>query len=205
MHQLKLLLVIFLLIFAVSCTPVSERNEEKWKEIALLARGEYLAFQQGVATCEVTADYGERVYNFEMTATLSSTEEGLETTLILTAPQELAGITVTKIGENSRLQWDSTLLETGNLAGISPVGVLPLFMESLQKGYIYSGKVEEMFTPQGTLPVLELLICDPDFPLGSGTEILLWLHLESYQLLGGEVYQDGKRVITCALTEFIYH
>ena len=57
---------------------------------ALELRGEYLSMDGCTAVLTVTADYGERVYAYEME--LAWQREG-ETVLTLTAPEEVAGLT----------------------------------------------------------------------------------------------------------------
>lgn len=201
------ILSVLLITFLTSCSAITETNTQQWNQQALDARNKYLNVTQGMALCEVTADYGERVYSFSLTTEFTREEDGLHSTLQVTAPEEIAGIKVTQMGDsgkNTHLLWEDMMIETGDLAGISPITALPMLLTDLQKGYIYQSKVEEMFSPQGTRNILELFIKDPDSPLGTGVESIIWLDSQSYLLLGGEIYQDGARVLTCAVTEFTY-
>ena len=59
------------------------------EELALAVRGEYLAMERCAAEVEITADYGQRVYEF----LLSAAVDGEETVLTLREPELAAGIT----------------------------------------------------------------------------------------------------------------
>lgn len=199
MSKLRLLLVIFSLMMTVSCSAV---EEEGYHHQALQARSAYLALQQGTAMCSLTADYGERVYDYELVLTLSQVEGVYHSTLSLTAPEELAGISVTQegMGAESRLVWEDLILETGDFSqeGLSPMTAIPLMLETLCSGYLESVSIRN----EG---VLELYSRNPDVPTGEGLELVLWLNSESYALLGGEIYQDGLRVISCEMKQFVMY
>ena len=64
------------------------------EELALAVRGEYLAMERCAAEVAVTADYGQRVYEF----LLSAAVDGEETVLTLREPELAAGITA-RIGK----------------------------------------------------------------------------------------------------------
>lgn len=197
--NLRLLIVILSLIITSGCTLKEESAQSQWTEKALEARTKYLSFREGSAQCQVTADYGETVYQFGFVTSFSMTEEGLETTLSLTEPEELRGIMVTQRGRDSRLEWESVLLETGDLTqrGLTPVTAFPTLIKAIQNAEIYGLSQEEKFTSQGTISVLELLTKEEDM------ETTLWLHSETLELLGGEIFVNGARVITCQVTQFV--
>ena len=73
---------------------------------------------------ELTADYGQRVYDYSVSFT-GSQEEG--TTLTITAPEEAAGITAVAKEGQTWLDYDGVRLETGPLdpQGLSPMDALP--------------------------------------------------------------------------------
>lgn len=198
-HSVGVLGLVFLCLTGCS----KQDTQEQWRELAFEARTYYSNLEQATALCHVTADYGQRVYDFTMEAQLQREVEGLHTTLTLTAPEELVGVAVTQIGNQSQLLWEDLILETGTLAEQSPITVLPSLLQQLEQGYIQQSVVKEMFTTQGSLPVLYLYIQDPDTPTGQGLSYELWLRADTLQLLGGDIYQDGLRVLRCALEEFV--
>ena len=88
--------------------------------LALALRADFLAMDGCSGTMDVTADYGERVYAY--TVSFSSTQEtGM--TMVITAPQEVAGITATIAEGQTYLAFDGVQLETGplNEEGLSPL------------------------------------------------------------------------------------
>ncbi len=193
MSKIRLLIVILSLIITTGCTA---SKVEQAHESALLARSAYLAMERATGICHVHADYGERIYDFSLVLTL---EQG-ETTQVLTAPTELVGISVTQsgTGTESRLVWEDLILETGDLdpQGLSPVTAVPLLLETLSTGYLEGATLKE----QG---VLVLYSRNPSVPVGQGREIEIWLNPEDYTLLGGEIFQDGNRIVAVTVENFI--
>ena len=93
------------------------------EELALTIRGEYLAMTSCAAQAVVTADYGQRVYRYELSAAVNG-EEALFT---LTAPETVAGLTARIEEDEGWLEYDGAILETGELApgGLTPWGPSP--------------------------------------------------------------------------------
>lgn len=83
------------------------------EELALAVRGEYLAMERCAAEVAVTADYGQRVYEF----LLSAAVDGEETVLTLREPELAAGITARIGEEGGALEYDGLALDTGPLDG----------------------------------------------------------------------------------------
>ena len=103
--------------------------------LALALRADFLAMDGCSGTMDITADYGERVYAY--TVSFSSTQEtGM--TMVITAPQEVAGITATIAEGQTYLTFDGVQLETGplNEEGLSPLDALPTFLTAMQSGYM---------------------------------------------------------------------
>ncbi len=196
-----ILSVIFLLMITTSC---GGDTQEQYYQQALKARTQYLGLQQGTSLCHITADYGQRVYDFSLVLTLSrDQDQQLVSTLTLTAPEEIAGISVTAQGGSSQLRWEGMILETGDLnqEGLSPVSAIPLFLETLCSGYLESVTMTEKLTQEN--PLLTLFCRDPDKIQGTGQEITLWLDSQTYALVGGEIFQDGVRVLSCEFQNFL--
>ena len=93
------------------------------EELALTIRGEYLAMTSCAAQAVVTADYGQRVYRYELSAAVN----GEEALLTLTAPETVAGLTARIEEDEGWLEYDGAILETGELApgGLTPMGAIP--------------------------------------------------------------------------------
>ncbi len=199
----RLLLVIFMLIFTAGC---SADTEESFQQEAVLCRNHYLQQSQATGLCHITADYGERVYEFSLAVELEQVEGQWHSHFTLTSPASLAGIQLSQegIGKDTRLQWDDVILETGDLndQGLSPMTAFPLLWENLLQGYVETSKKVSRTTLNGEESLLQLQCRDPDGVVGQGQEVILWVSDLDYSLLGGEIYENGKRVITCDVEYF---
>lgn len=161
-------------------------------EQALAIRAQRLEQKPYAAEIDLTADYGQRVYDFTVAA--SGNEEGL--TLTLTAPESVAGITARLEKDAALLEYDGVMVETGplNEEGLTPISAVPALLECLRSGYIAACG----YTDQG---LLRLDCSDPEGQPGSGTEYLLLLDPATGSLLRGEISRDGVRCITATFSE----
>ena len=160
--------------------------------LAVAIRGEYMAMTGYSLQAQVNADYGQRVYDF----TLSVTSDGEETTVVIREPEMLAGVTARIDGDEGTLEYEDLSLETGLLDGesLSPVSALPTLVEDARTQYI-----DRCTLADG---VLEVHCADPEEDAGTGREVTLYFDAQTHALTGGEISQDGRRVITCEITEF---
>ena len=164
------------------------------EELALTIRGEHLAMNGCAARAAVTADYGQRVYRYEMAVSVT----GEETLLTLSAPETVAGLTARITGEENLLEFDGVSVETGPLDdnGLTPVSAVPALLEAAKTGYITACALEE----DGT--VLRVDCGDPEGTPGTGTETALWFDAATHALVKGEISADGFRVILCEFSDF---
>ena len=190
MHRLWLCVpMIALLLAGCGRLEVSEAEQ-----LALEIRGEYLELERCSASLEITADYGQRVYQFEMDAQV----QGEDAVLTLTAPETVAGLTARWAGEAGTLEYDGVAVETGSLdpEGLEPVSAFPVLLEAARSGYLTACALEE----DGA--VLRVDCGDPAGTPGQGTETTLWFDCGTHALLRGEIRVDGFRVIGCTCLEF---
>ena len=164
------------------------------EELALTIRGEHLAMNGCAARAAVTADYGQRVYRYEMAVSVT----GEETLLTLSAPETVAGLTARITGEENLLEFDGVSVETGPLDdnGLTPVSAVPALLEAAKTGYITACALEE----DGT--VLRVDCGDPAGSPGTGAETALWFDVSTHALTRGEISSDGFRVILCEFSDF---
>lgn len=164
------------------------------EELALAIRGEYLAMDGCAARAAITADYGQRVYQYELAVAVS----GEETALTLSAPETVAGLTARMTGEENLLEFDGVCVETGPLDenGLTPVSAVPALLEAAKSGYITACALEE----DGA--VLRVDCGDPAGSPGTGTETALWFDAATHALTRGEISSDGFRVILCEFSDF---
>lgn len=186
-----LVCVLMTTLLLVGC---GRRGGNEGEELALTIRGEYLAMDGCAARAAVTADYGQRVYRYEMAVAVS----GGETLLTLSAPETVAGLTARMAGEENLLEFDGLSVETGPLDedGLTPVSAVPALLEAARSGYITACALEE----DGA--VLRVDCGDPAGSPGTGTETALWFDAATHALTRGEISTDGFRVILCEFSEF---
>lgn len=187
--------VLMMTLLLTACGGGREGSEAE--ELALQARGAYLAMTACSGTAQVTADYGQRVYRYTMS--FSSDQEG--TVLTLLEPETVAGITARLSGEEgSLLEYDGAVLETGplNEDGLTPVSAVPALLDAIRTGYLDICDLEE----RGEQRLLRLTIRDPQAQPGTGVETDLWFDAASLSLCRGEISQDGFCVIQCEFFDF---
>lgn len=194
MNWIKMAIYTVGLVLLVGCSVVNED-----KSAALLARTTLLEMTRYTAQCDVVADYGQRLYEFSV---LASFGEG-ETTLTVTAPDNISGIKLKQkgVGGDTALIWEDIILETGDLTTtkLTPLTAIPWIITTAKTGYIAG--VSERILDERT--VLELYCRDPEGEVGTGIETLVWLDPTDHSLLGGEIFEEGRRVLTCTFTQFV--
>jgi outer membrane lipoprotein-sorting protein len=183
-----------LLLTMALCGCVSSEEESN---LTLQLRSDFLAMEGCTGAVTLTADYGQRVY--EYTAEFSGTEkEGY--TIVLTSPEEVAGITALIQSGQTYLTYDDIRLETGPLddQGLSPLDALPALVRAMQTGYIAETGSELL----GDTDTLRLCCRDPDQPAGKGLETVLWFDKAGKTLVQGELRLDGATAVRCAFSSF---
>ncbi len=167
----------------------------KTEELALETRTRMINMKTCSFTADLTADYGNRTYEF--TVTVSYQKDG-ESILTITRPDNLAGISVTYTKDGTDLEYDGARLETGSLSswGLSPMTALPDLLAAAQTETISECGIE-------TLDGMEALqVTCREEREGEALEQKLWFDLASGAPLRGEISVDGYTVITCVFTEF---
>lgn len=189
--------MILLLLLLCACGEGGEAKGSPAEELALAIRGELLDMTACTAGMELTADYGQRVYEYTMQV---SYERGGETVLTVTAPEEIAGVTARIREKDTVLEYDGVRWETGALTpgGMSPVDAVPALLTYAQEGFMAECGMETA----GDAKLLRVVYRDPEGTAGVGEECSLWFDPQSHALTRGELSQDGFTVIQCVVTEF---
>ena len=190
----KLLFCVPMMILLLAACGGGSAGGSEEETLALAIRGEYLEMTSCAATAEITADYGQRVYQYTMS--VEASEE--ETALVITAPETVVGITARLKDKDSLLEYDGIAVETGpmNQQGLTPVSAVPALLEETRSGYMRACALEE----DGTL--LRMDCGDPEGEPGKGVETTLWFDAETHALARGEIRVDGFRAILCEFTQF---
>ena len=184
------------LLFLPACSGAGNVSPEE--ELALTIRGEYLAMTKCTAQLSVTADYGRRVYEFELDAAMN----GEETVLTVTAPELIAGVTARATGKEGAREYDGVILETGELSrgGLSPMSAFPALLAAARSGFITACSTEEREGENR----LRVACGQPEADEGQEVETVLWFHPDTHALTEGEILVDGLRVIRCRCKNFLF-
>ena len=184
---------LLLLCLLRGCTGADSNND-----LTLELRSDFLSREGCSGVMELTADYGQRVYAYTVEFD-GTVKDGM--TLVITAPEEVAGITANIREGQTYLEYDGVRLETGpvNEEGLSPLDALPTFLTAMESGYIAETGSEMM----GETEVLRICCRDPETDPGQGLETVLWFDKAQKTLLRGEVRSDGFTVIQCEFSAFI--
>ena len=184
---------LLLLCLLCGCTGADSNND-----LTLELRSDFLSREGCSGVMELTADYGQRVYAYTVEFD-GTVKDGMS--LVITAPEEVAGITANIREGQTYLEYDGVRLETGpvNEEGLSPLDALPTFLTAMESGYIAETGSEMM----GETEVLRICCRDPETDPGQGLETVLWFDKAQKTLLRGEVRSDGFTVIQCEFSAFI--
>lgn len=191
----RLCALMMTLILPLTACGASEENEAE--KLLQEARGRYLEMTACTGHMEMTADYGRRVYDYGVD--FSWEKEG-DTTLTLTAPENVAG-TVARIAKGeTALEYNGTMLETGPLStsGLSPIDAIPAILTCLREGFLAECVLEDWDGTQ----LLHLNSRDPELEPGQGIETDLWLDAGTLALMRAELSEEGFTVLQCVCSGF---
>ena len=92
----------------------------------------YAALTSFTARAQVTADYGERVYQYELAMSGDLTQGSLE----VLSPENIAGAGFSWAEGGGSMSYEGVSLETGALSedGLSPADAMPMILETLATG-----------------------------------------------------------------------
>ena len=182
------------LLFCVGC---GGQKIDEAEQLALDIRSQYLSMAGCTAVLEITADYGDRV--FECGLKMDHTV-GSDTVLTVVKPEILQGVTARLKNGNSYLEFDGLILDTGPLSpeGYSPIECIPFLLEQIQGGFISQWGMELLEEQE----CVRFTTGDPAGQTGEGTECEFWFDKESFALMKGELSVDGSSVLSCEVTEF---
>lgn len=180
---------VFLVLAVLCLTGCGGKNKELERSLALRAR----ALQgKGCSFCaQITADYGDKVYEFAMDCQVDS--QGAMAFQV-TAPETISSITGTLSAEGGTLTFDDTALAFPMLVeGLaSPVSGPWLFWKALTAGCITAAGLEEE----------ALRISVDDSYEDSALQLDIWCDAADTPVRV-EICQEGRRILTISLSNFM--
>lgn len=167
-------------------------GEAKPDQEALKLRETYQNLASFQAQAEVTADYGDRAYQY--TVQCSGNAEAGSLTVI--APESIAGAGTAWSEGETALDYEGIRLETGQLSpdGLSPADALPAILSACA-----SGAVTESGWTEGEQRSLYLLLQNSDV---RESQIAVWADPETWALRQAEIRWEEQRVISFMFTDF---
>lgn len=161
--------------------------------LALGIRADWLAMTGCVCHVDLSADYGERVFDCGVDVVYDQVTGG---TITVTAPDLVAGVTARFTREGTELSYDGVSLETGPLTdeGLSPLeGPLTLYREVTQ-GYLGAVDLRD--------GVLETTYRDYEVNPGEGLECVVTFDAQTRAPLTAALYWDGTQVLEARVDGF---
>lgn len=167
------------------------------EEQALTLREIWLDMESFQAAADVTADYGDRAYQYQVTC--SGNAEAGE--LLVVSPEAIAGTGTAWADGETVLEYDGVSLETGQLSpdGLSPADALPVILAACQSGAILEAGWEDWGEEQQCL----YLLTENPKTNAEESRIALWADPNSGALYQAEILWAGERVIQITFIDFI--
>lgn len=191
------MMTLVLVLTACGAPGAGGRAGNEAEKLLTGTRNLYLDMAGCSGHADLTADYGERVYNYGVDFTWE--KEG-ETLLTITAPENIAGTTARIHRGETALEYDGVMMATGPLdaAGLTPIDALPALLEYAREGFLAECALED----DGSGQRLRVVCRDPEDTPGTGVEAQLWFAPDTGFLLRGEISESGFTVIQCNFTAF---
>jgi hypothetical protein len=174
--------MITLILLLASCRASGKAADE----MALDIRTALLEAEKLEITAAVTADYGDRVYDFKMKFTGNADLGEIE----ILAPEAIAGLKAEVSISGGTLEYDGATLDTGALTGdgLSPAEAVPVLIAQWQNGFL-SGCNFEKLDDTDALAVTS----DVTDSVAQRT----WFDTATQLPLRAELDENGKMVIKC--------
>ena len=171
-------------------TGCSGKNAEM--ERGLNLRAQLLKAAQCRFSCEITADYGEKLYTFSMDC--QGDDQG-NLTFCVTAPETISGITGSVDDDGGKLTFDGNALAFTLLADgqVSPVSGPWLLMKTLRSGYLTSCGMEDGC----------LRIAIDDSYADDALHLDIWLDGNDLPTRG-EILWQGRRILSVSVKNFVF-
>ena len=141
---------------------------------------------------QITADYGDKMYTFEMNCRVDDTAN---VTFTVIDPETIAGITGTVSSKGGKLTFEGLSLGFELLAdgAVSPVSAPWILMKTLRSGYL---------TSSGNDGQLLRISVDDSYE-EDALHLDIWLSNEDVPVRG-EIYWQGRRILSVNVDNFAF-
>ncbi|MBQ4641352.1 MAG: hypothetical protein IJB47_01920 [Oscillospiraceae bacterium] len=158
---------------------------------AIRLRSDIVAGNGCSFVCEITADYGEKIYTFGMDC--QADREG-NLSFTVTKPDTICGICGRITSQEGALTFDDRVLAFETIADdhLTPVSAPWFFLRAICSGYINSCQETESG------------YCIEIDDIYNGTSVALLLHTNAdFVPVGGEIFWNNRRILTLQVDNFI--
>lgn len=189
MRQVKsLALMTIVLLLLTACGEKGSKAENELVEI----RTRLIAAETFYAELAITADYGERVYEYGITY---SGSPGLGA-LTVNSPAELAGVRASVSVTGGTLHYDGAELDTGPITadGLSPVEAVPVLMQQWQRGEVEQCALEKYGEADAVMMSTSV---------NEAVTQCTWFDRETGNPLYSELLESGRAVIKCEFSDVV--
>ncbi len=152
----------------------------------------FLSAQEITMNISLTADYGERVYDYGLKYTGNLTNGKIE----VTSPEEIAGIIISLAPDGKTLIYDGAELNTGPITpdGLSPTDAIPLLLTTWSEGYVSESFREKIFETETVSSLSDI---------SENVSVKTWFNTASSLPIFAEISYDGYTVISCKFDDIV--
>lgn len=182
--------MMILLLFVLTGCKAAESPHERY-------RRDYRDLTAYSGEAEVTADYGDKVYQYQIT--LSGDDRGGE--VQVTQPESIAGTGCRWKKGNCTATYEDITIATGHISGdgLSPADAMPVLLEALGSGREIAAEEQKLDGKE----VLFLELANPNHP-EEVSRVQVWLDKANGALCRGEILWQDRTVITVDFDTFSY-
>lgn len=179
-----------LLLFALSGCKAAEAPHERY-------RRDYRDLTAYSGEAEVTADYGDKTYQYQIT--ISGDDQGGGVTV--TEPEAIAGTGYRWNKGSCTAAYEDITIATGHISedGLSPADAMPVLLEALGSGREIAAEEQKLDGKE----TLFLELSNPNYP-EELSRVQVWLDKANGALCRGEILWQDHTVITIDFDAFSY-
>lgn len=157
------------------------------QQLALDIRSGLLKASSIAITADVTADYGDRVYQFIFTYT----GNGAGGTLEILSPKNIAGVKAKVTVTGGTISYDGAELDTGKLTGdgLSPAESVPVLLDQWRTGYISGCNYETLGNAEALAVTTEVT---------QTVRQRTWFDVKTHLPLRSEFAENGRMVVAAS-------